>query len=283
MARSQQAIRARIKSVASTQKIIHAMELLSNAKLQKYRKQLQENSEYGKSMNDVLNQVLANMNNDDNIYVRPHKATRRFVILFSSDLGLCGGYNHNAFKEAADYLSNDDTIYVFGTKGYNWLKNHGYTPLNETVVDCSNATYNDISNVVSLALQAYLNDEVGSIELIYTHYVNGVTFTPVVKQLLPLQLDENYQQQTGEYVETLYEPNQQVILDQLIPLALKSIVYTCWIDSNTSEQASRRMAMESANDNAETLSQQLLLQYNQARQAAITQEIQEVVAGADSL
>lgn len=280
MAQGKQALKARIKSVTATKKIISAMELISNSKLQKQRNLMEKNKEYAATCLDTMNQILDDNKTLDNRYLRKHKSTKVLTILFSSDLGLCGGYNANMLRLAQSELNPEDPIFVVGSKGRRWLKLRGFTVIND-YINGDSLDFVECSKLANQALEMFLNDEICRIQVLYTEFINTVSFRPVIKALLPRKPRE--QQAKSAHVETMFEPSADEILNELIPMAIRSELYSLSLETKTSEQASRRVAMENANDNAEELTDKLVLQYNQARQAAITQEIAEIVAGADSL
>ena len=140
--------------------------------------------------------------------------------------------------------------------------------------------YSDLKKIADEAIEMYKNDEVGQIVCLYTHFVNNVTFNAEEEVIIPCK-KEKVEKKSN--VETLLEPNAEEILENLIPMMIESEIYAKWLESKVAEQGSRRFAMENATDNAEELTEELLLAYNQARQAAITQEITEIVSGADAL
>lgn len=281
MAQGKQALKARIKSVSATKKIISAMELISNSKLQKQRNLLEKNREYAATCLETMNEILSDNPDLENRYLRKHQSNKALTILFSSDLGLCGGYNSNMLKMASSVLKKEDPMIIIGSKGRNWMMSRGFNVIND-YLDSDNFAYEDASRIASQALAMYLDDEISRIQVIYTEFINTVTFRPAIKALLPMEVKKANKVREFK-VETMFEPNADEILDSLIPMAVRSELYSLSLETKTSEQASRRVAMENANDNAEELSEKLVLQFNQARQAAITQEIAEIVAGADSL
>jgi len=281
MAQGKQALKARIKSVSATKKIISAMELISNSKLQKQRSLLEKNREYATTCLETMNEILSDNPDLENRYLRKHQSTKALTVLFSSDLGLCGGYNSNMLKMASTVLKKDDPMIIVGSKGRNWMISRGFNVINE-YLDSDNFAYEEASRIASQALAMFLNDEISRIQVVYTEFINTVTFRPAIKVLLPME-GKKVTKAREFKVETMFEPNADEILDSLIPMAVRSELYSLFLETKTSEQASRRVAMENANDNAEELSEKLVLQFNQARQAAITQEITEIVAGADSL
>ncbi|MGB4984749.1 MAG: ATP synthase F1 subunit gamma [Erysipelotrichaceae bacterium] len=279
MALNQQAIKSRINSVLTTTKITNAMELISSTKLRKMRSKMDAGMDYSLGIEEMVQKVVASSEqNIESQYLKPKKSLKVLHIVFTSDMGLCGAYNANSFK-LLENLPKDDLYLVVGSKGGSWLKHKGYN-----IVDVhygfDKATYKDIDLISSQAIDKFVADEVGVIDLVYTKFINAVTFKAEQKQLLPLQLDIDDSKSSAI---TLFEPSSASILEQLLPLYIKSTIYQLFLESKTSEQAYRRLAMESATDNGEKIVDELLLKYNQARQSAITQEISEIVSGADAL
>ncbi|MBR5290484.1 MAG: ATP synthase F1 subunit gamma [Erysipelotrichaceae bacterium] len=279
MAQNRQALKSRIRSTQATMKITSAMELMSNSKLQRQRSMMEKNREYSTTLLKTLHHILSESDQVENKYLLKNDSETVLTIVFSSDLGLCGGYNVNMLRYATTFIKKEDPIIVIGSKGRNWLSTRGYNVVNE-YIDSDAFDYVEASNMIEKALQQVLSKEIGKIQVVYTYFKNTVTFEPRLEVLFPV---EKGQGKLESKQEILFEPNADEILNTLIPMALKSTLYSLWMETKTSEQASRRLAMENATDNAEELKEKLVLQFNQARQAAITQEITEIVAGADSL
>ena len=282
MAQGKQALKSRIRSVQATKKITKAMELVSTSKLQKQKNMMEANREYASYLKDTVSQILADNQGVENVYLRKvTEDSNPFTILITSDLGLCGGYNSNELRFLAEEGNKNQQLYVLGSKGIPWLRNRNYKIVNELKYSDS-VDYNELSKIMSEILARYAAGEITSINIVYTKFVNSVTFTPTKVKLLPVEKME-YQKKETSYVETIFEPSPSVILNDLIPMYVKSMFYSYYLETKTSEQASRRMAMENATDNATEIIDTLTLKYNQARQAAITQEITEIVGGADAL
>lgn len=277
MAQNKQALKSRIRSIKATKKITSAMELIANAKLAKQRNGMEANREYANVLQETVADIIVSNKDLESKFLSKKKSDKTYAIIFSSDLGLCGAYNINMFKLAKEKLNKDDKVAVIGTKLYSNFVNEGYDVVND-VVSVDSLTYETIQKITDNAINAYLNDEVGKIEVIYTKFINTVSFEPMVNVLLPYE-----NQKEGKIMETIFDPSANEVLDDLIVMMTKSVVYSLSLETKTSEQASRRMAMENANDNAEELEDKLVLAYNQARQASITQEITEIVSGADAL
>ena len=276
MAQSKQAIKNRIRSINATKKITSAMELLANVKLQKHRNLMSKNSEYALVLKNTLGNIVASNPDIENKFIVKRTNDRHLVFVFSSDLGLCGGYNSNMMKTLESIRA--DEIILVGTHQYSWLVNRGYNVIND-MVSSDSVNFNDLKRLANIAIEKYLNNEIGHIEVVYTKFINTVSFNSEVVELLPLA-DNDVKPSN---VETLFEPDCDTILNDLVPMMVHNLLYSLLLETKTSEQASRRLAMENATDNATELNDKLVLAYNQARQSAITQEITEIIGGADAL
>lgn len=283
---SRQALRTRIKSVQSTRKITKAMEMIANAKLVRSRSKMEANREYAQKLQDTVDEIVMNNPDAESQYVvktaNPHKVT----IVFASDLGLCGGYNANVMKMANEVLDKEDPIYVIGTSLYSQFKEKGYHVMNDEIISSDKLTFSELKEVMESCINMYQDGKAGTVQILYTKFVNTMTFTPDIDVLLPCVLvkKEKVKEKSNKLpVETLFEPDASSILDSLIPMMVTNVAYSNWMESTTSEQGSRRVAMKTASDNADDLSSSLQLEYNKARQAAITQEITEIVGGSSAV
>ena len=271
-----QEIKRRIKSVESTKKITKAMELVATSKLRKTRNQLEQSKPYYTNVAQTVAEILANCKgNNDSIYLVENKD-------IASSLGLCGGYNANIFKEIKGAIKPGDYVYSIGSKATSYLlKNHqGVT---DHKFDDLNTTFDfkDVTKLVAELTKMYREKEISKIKIVYTEFVNNLTFRPRIVTLLPVD-PSDFDHIEISKKSTLFEPSPEEVLDSLIPMYLQAVIYGYIIESATSENAARRTSMENANDNADELTEQLLLKYNQARQTAITNEISEIVAGANA-
>lgn len=279
-----QEIKRRIKSVESTKKITKAMELVATSKLRKTRNQLEQSKPYYTNVAQTVAEILANCKgNNDSIYLVENKDIEKEVfIVIASSLGLCGGYNANIFKEIKGAIKPGDYVYSIGSKATSYLlKNHqGVT---DHKFDDLNTTFDfkDVTKLVAELTKMYREKEISKIKIVYTEFVNNLTFRPRIVTLLPVD-PSDFDHIEISKKSTLFEPSPEKVLDSLIPMYLQAVIYGYIIESATSENAARRTSMENANDNADELTEQLLLKYNQARQTAITNEISEIVAGANA-
>lgn len=282
MASNMQSIKRRMKSVESTKKITKAMQLVATSKLRKTRNQLEELKPYYSMVQETVAEILeSNKGRIDNPYLKENKEGKTAYIVMTSSLGLCGGYNANVFKTIANEIQNDDLVYMIGTKGASYLS-HRHIEYNNDYLNLNTSLdFKEIVRLVGELTTMYKNKEISKIKIIYTEFVNNLTFTPRVVTLLPVDTSEFKDiEVTKKY--TVFEPSPSDVLNQLLPMYLQSVVYGYLVESVTSENASRRTSMENATDNAQELIDNLLLKYNQARQTAITNEISEIVAGANA-
>lgn len=273
-------IKNRIRSVDSTKKITKAMQLVAASKLKKCKSRMEENREYATYLKETVDSIILNLTEKTHPFLTFDESKKPLTIVFSSDMGLCGGYNANVFRIIASEISTEDPIIVIGSRGGAWLSRRGYNVV-LSITNVDEEGYEDIVRVANKALELYTNKEIGSIHVLFTKYINPVSFEPTKMQLLPVKEDSNEVVKPTQ--ETIFEPTGEQILDYLIPMYLKSLLYSYWLETKTSEQGSRQNAMETATDNAQELRDDLELKYNQARQAAITQEITEIVGGANAL
>lgn len=279
MAKGKLAIKARIRSVESTQKITSAMQLVAASKLKRQKQYMEENREYAYYLKETVQEILRNMESSSHPYLKEHEG-KACTIVFTSDMGLCGGYNANTQRKLEE--CTEDEIFMVGTRGTAWIRSKAFHVF-DTLCEVNDNGYSEIAEVVDRLLTRFQNDEISSIRVLYSKYINPVTFTPTIVDLLPVKEEEQKAAMNGAHAITEFEPQGDRILDTLIPLYLRSLVYSYYLETKTSEQASRRMAMESATDNAEELKESLKLEFNQARQASITQEITEIVGGVNAL
>lgn len=284
MAQSSQALRSRIKSVNSTRKITKAMEMIANAKLFKQRARMEANREYAQRLQETIDEIVVKNPDAESRFTKKRTNERAMTIIFCSDLGLCGGYNANIVKFARENLNPSDPVLLVGTALTRQLREEGFNLINEEVVSSDRAQFLDIKECVKKGIELYEKNEIGKLQLLYTRFVNTMTFRPDLDILLPCEITPDEQgafpeEEEGMHVETLFDPDPETILNNLIPMMIENVAYSDWMESTTAEQGSRRVAMKTATDNADDLSQSLLLEYNKIRQANITQEITEIVGG----
>lgn len=281
-----QATKRRINSVNSTKKITKAMELVATAKLKMYKDKLSISRQYAEEITSLIKRVMLSISPEhykDFSEQFESKSENDLYIVITSSLGLCGGYNYNLFKELFAQKNDGDQIAIIGLKGETFLRNRKIEADTQFVNLLSNFDYSAVRKLSNYTLSAYRSKKYRKIKIIYTKFKNSITFVPQTETLFPVELDKIEKEDLPfQELNMLIEPNPQEVLEEIIPLYLRSTIHGRLVESLVSEQSSRRNAMESATDNASEIVDQLLLDYNKARQSSITQEITEVVSGANA-
>jgi len=256
--------------------------MIANAKLFKQRNGMEANREYSQRLQDTVDEIMANNQDIECEYLQHKENPHTFTIVYCSDLGLCGGYNANIMRMVKENLNSEDPTILIGTKLYRQFKEANFNLLQNEPIESNGLQPSQLKKYVDQGINLFRENKVGKVQIIYTKFVNTMTFKPEIDILLPFSKSETSTTKTS-YVETLFEPNPQVILNQLIPMMIHDVAYSDLMEASTSEQGSRRVAMKTASDNADDLSQTLQLEFNKARQAAITQEITEIVGGSSAV
>lgn len=265
----------RIASISSTYKVTSAMKLVSTVKLRALMNKMENYRYFASEVMDIFAFLSNSIKDNDSPYFNVSTKGKRLFILVSSTLGLCGSYNYNLFETLENEIGEEDDILIIGNKGKTRYKNLD----NVLTLDEEPNDYELLANqLVDLVMEKYLDGTYREINFIYTKYKNSITFVPVVEKILPLINKENQ----NEFKECLIEPSKEEVLEQLIPLYISSIIKGRILESFTSEQASRRNAMENATDNAKEMIDELKLEFNKARQSQITSEIIDIVGAANA-
>ncbi len=281
-------IKRKITSVNSTRKITKAMELVSTAKLKRAKDRVDITKPYFETVMNIVQDIIQSEKalRHDYLEVRPVRKTLYIVV--SADRGLCGGYNINVLKRTLEEVESvaKSKMITIGKKASSFFTKNNFDILNEYIYISENPSFLDAQDIARRALNLYATEKVDEIKLVYTRLESTISQVPEVLQLLPVVATEGVEQSNDpdEYEEfTTYEPSPEAVLGYIIPKYVESTIYGALIESSAAEQAARRMAMENASDNADDLIESLTLSFNQARQAAITQEISEIVGGAEAL
>lgn len=264
----------RIASISSTLKITKAMELVATSKLKKWKDKMENINLYLESLIKIISSCAGEENNTFKIN---KNANSSLYIVVTSSLGLCGGYNYNIYKFLNSKINKDDKVLILGTKGLSKLKSD-FDIDDEYVSILDHFDYSNASKLKDKIINEFNKGLYKEIHLISTHYKNSLTFIPCDNLLLPLEKLET----SSSNQEIIFEPNKEEVLSLLIPKYLNTLLYSKLTEAIVCEYASRRNSMDSASDNAEELQNKLMLEFNKARQQAITQEITEVVAGANN-
>ena len=270
------AIRARIKSVESTRHITKAMELVASSKIKRASAKMEQSRFYRSVMLDAF----ADLSAAKTMYSQARDASLPVLyIIVAGDRGLAGGYNNNIFRSSAVMLREHDMILPVGKRAVDYYSNKKRPVITKEFVSCEDMTADECSRAAYLIRDMYDRGEIGGVRLISTEFVSMLTQNPHMTHLLPLQ-KENGEAQASAAVE--YEPSAEAVLAALIPEYIAGVLYSSVCEAFASELAARRSAMDSATKNADEMLDHLSLKYNQARQSAITQEITEIVAGANA-
>lgn len=288
MAGGTREIKRKIRSVNSTMQITKAMELVSTAKLKRSRDRMDITKPYFETVKEAVQDVMGADKSIRSRYVQPKELSKgkTLYIVITSDRGLCGGYNVNVIKKALE-LSKQDEVSKFLVVGRKALD--AFTRLKLDVIDqflyiSEKPEYADAIQIRKIAMDLFHKGDVDKVKLIYTRFASTISQVATEIQLLPVSKEEKEsieEEDSPEFVN--YEPSPEAVLNFIIPKYVESTIFGGLIESSASEQAARRLAMESATDNAEAIIEELVLSFNQARQAAITQEISEIVGGAEAL
>ena len=276
-------IRNRISSVSSTMQITSAMKMVSAAKLKKAQDAITAMRPYS----DKLTQMLVNLSSSvdfENVYLSPRKVKNKLIVCITSNRGLCGAFNSNVIKKCTEIATSSNenvSFFCIGKKGGDILsKTHNVIQSNNVVFD--DLTFENISIIADKFMSMFLNKEYDSVQIVYNKFKNAATQIVTQEQYLPIENNKSKddEKDSSDYI---FEPTQIEIISELIPKSLKTQLYKSVRDSYASEHGARMTAMHKATDNATELRDQLKLTYNKARQAAITNEILEIVGGAEAL
>lgn len=281
MAQGIEHIRQRFKVVDVSHKVTRATQLVATAKLKRIGKRIEHIQPYYSEIYDTFHQLLPKLQNSFYIKNEPINAKKTLWVVFTSNLGLCGGFNTNVSKLALEQMAEADEIIAVGSKGASFFKGHHKQVIEEYNTFDINVTYTDSQELTLNLVSKFNNKSVDSIKVAYTKYLNTVTFEPTVIDLLPI-ITTNKDAKSESMVLTDFEPDVKTVIESAIPLYVGAIIYGALIESQVAEQASRRLAMENASKNASDMKNNLLISYNRARQGAITQEISEIIGGAEA-
>ncbi len=289
---SMKEIKRRRTSIQSTEQITKAMKLVSTVKLQKARVKAEQSKPYFSLMYETISAILAKSENIDHKYLQAG-AGKKAVIVIASNRGLAGGYNNNVIKLVSGAFQPEDTlIYAIGKKGKDGLERRGFAIAGEYSEVINEPLYQDAADITTELLYAFERGEISDIYIAYTNFKNTVVHIPTLLHLLPVAEEElkgNFEESTGleeskgPRALMNYAPNEEEVLNAIVPKYLASIIFGALGQAVASENGARMNAMDNATNNAQELIEKLGLQYNRARQGAITQELTEIVAGANAI
>ena len=277
-------IKRRRESIQSTEQITKAMKLVSTVKLQKSRGKAEESKPYFILMYDTICSMLRKSGSIDHKYLKAGNSPKKAVITITSNRGLAGGYNNNIVKLVSGDSRLDQknvTVYAIGRKGKDALSRKGYAVAADYSEVLNEPVYQDAAEITGELLKAFEKNEIGEIYLAYTSFKNTVTHIPTIKKLLPVEMED--EREKSDLTLMNYEPDETQVLDAIIPKYMSSLIYGALLEAVASENGARMTAMDSATNNAEEMIEELGLAYNRARQGSITQELTEIIAGANAI
>lgn len=283
-------IRNRITSVGSTMQITSAMKMVSAAKLKRAQDAITQMRPYAEKLQEILGNLTASLDISENALADSRPAANVLIIAITSNRGLCGGFNNNIIKRVnlaitEEYANANVSLLTLGKKAKDAFKRSDMyfdttgTGIAEDIF--ADLTFGNVAVVADFATKAFLEKRFDKVVVIYNSFVNAASQVVIEEQLLPIvPTEQKDDKQAGDYI---FEPSKEEIVEELIPKTLKIQLFKALLDSNASEHGARMTAMHKATDNAKELQRSLKLSYNKARQAAITNEILEIVGGAEAL
>lgn len=272
MANNLHHLKARLKSIRSTQKITKAMRLVAISKLQGVKNQFQKNKEYADELYKLFSSVVSQCEHVDHPLLTFRQDTNPVTIILSSDMGMAGGYHSELMKALKINHNQFMKYYWFGQKGFDKLIEQGFVIINEKT-SSDHLKYEDLKEVTVQLFKKYLSGEITSIKLIHASYINATSYKVETKQLLPIAY-----QKIEQHIDLIFDPSAPALLGPLAEKVLLSTLFNAYLEAKTCEYSARRMAMENASDNAQEIIDFCQLEYNKIRQASITQEITEIIS-----
>ena len=276
-------IRDRIKSVKSIQKVTSAMKMVAAAKVRKAQEKMEQARPYTSALEETINHILPDVRRDDLDLLNVREIRRKAYVIVSADRGLAGGFNSNIIKvsekEIAEFGKENVDLFCIGKKARDHFKRRDYNIIESHIDFWSELNFDNAMMIGRSAIDHFTSGKVDEIHVIYNYFVNMAQQETKSEVLLPLSYDD----EDFEEKDRLYEPSKEVLVSSLVPRHLNIQIWKYLLESYASEQAARMMAMENATTNAGDMIKSLTLEFNKARQAAITTEMLEIVSGAEAL
>ena len=278
-------IKRRKSSVQSTQQITKAMKLVSTVKLQRAKGRAEKSKTYFSCMYDTVASMLSKAGTVNHPFLMAGESTKKAVIVITANRGLAGGDNSNIVKliKNSDFKKEDLLLYTIGTKGRDALARLGYTIAADYSEVIDEPMYSDAMEISKKLLEEFAAGRIGEIYVAYTGFKNTVTHVPTLLKLLPVKVEDDRPQSEDHQAVMEFEPECEEAIDLIIPKYITSLIYGALIESVASENGARMQAMDSATSNADDMISKLSLLYNRARQSSITQELTEIIAGAEAI
>ena len=282
-------IRQRLKAIKNIQKVTNAMKMVAAARLRRSQMNMEQARPYAKRINEVLEHLLPTIDRSLNPLLEVREPEKVGFVIITADRGLCGGFNGNIIRTAIGLLQEYDrdevSLICVGKKGRNYFFKAGYNVIGQYTDFWNELAFQHAAGIMEQVIRLYLENNLDKVILIYNEFKNVLRQEIVTRQLLPLILSEaeNGSEPAPEFGEYLFEPSEEKIVNSLVPRHLNVQVWQALLESNAAEQAARMNAMGAATENAAEMISTLTLEYNKARQAAITKELLEIVSGAEAL
>jgi F-type H+-transporting ATPase subunit gamma len=283
-------IRNRITSVGSTMQITSAMKMVSAAKLKRSQDAITQMRPYAEKLQEILGNLTSSLDISENALATVRPENNVLLIAITSNRGLCGGFNNNIIKKvnavvASDYANSTVSLLCLGKKAKDAYKRSEWyfdtTGMNIDQDIFANLTFDNVSKIADFAMTSFLEKRFDKVVVIYNSFINAASQEVKAEQLLPIAPSQNTD--SKQSIDYIFEPSKLEIVEELIPKSIKIQLFKALLDSHASEHGARMTAMHKATDNAKELQRNLKLSYNKARQAAITNEILEIVGGAEAL
>ena len=273
---SMKAIKNRIKSVENTRQITKAMQLVATSKMKKAKERIEKSRPFFETLSEALSDIASSNKDFTSPFISANKSEKACHIVIAGDRGLAGGYNNNLFKSVS--YNDGDIIFPIGKKVVDYFAKKDVTIYTTAYEVAADVGISDCNSIGQALCEAFLKEEFSSINIYYTSFVNVLTQIPASKDILPIVAPESG---ISKKSLIIYDPSPQAAFEKIVPYYISGIIYGGLCESLASELSARRTAMEAATDNAGEIIDELSLKYNRARQAAITQEITEIVAGSN--
>ena len=272
-------IKNRIRSMESTKQITKAMEMVAASKLRRAQAQVQNSRPYFEILRDTIDNIVDHNLERTSPYLKERTGNKVIYVVIAGDRGLAGGYNSNVLKMVMAAMKDQDaTVLPIGKKALDFFKSKKVPVLTDAYAEAASVSIGDCFSISKQLSKAFKNGEFDEVHVAYTNFISVLSQTPDTMKLLPLVRDEN-REKPASIAVTMYEPGCEEVFEAIVPEYLGGIVYGALCESRAAEQAARRTAMDSATSNAEEMIADLSLKFNRARQAAITNEIIDIVAG----
>ena len=278
-------IKRRIRGINSILQITKAMEMVSTAKLRRARIRLAKTRPYFQTVVDDIQGILSILGEDHPLLAKREKETVLYIVL-TSDKGLAGGYNANVLRLTESTIKADgcrSKLLVVGNKAKDYFERRDYDIVKAYTGLSENPSYSNARDLAAVAMELYEEKEVDAIRIVYTRFISTISYDAQVVSILPSDELKAEEDRPAARTQIEFEPSPMAVLDYLIPMYVATAIFGALIEAAASEQGSRRVAMENASDNAHDMIDELQTNYNRARQAAITNEITEIVSAADAV